>query len=477
MVIALLLGGAASGVAHIQAPVTLSAGASSSSATTEAPELGVGGGVGGGEGVGVPVDTTVVATPTDAGADDAPPTTTRTAGPWTSTKPARPSSSSGTTFPGSPVGGNHRDQPRGPGQVGSVADLGPGPVERTVPGPCTPSSQSTPPHAIAAVEVRQGCVRALVAAGTHVGSEVSWNPEGTWLTANVGGRVVRLARDGSWRQDLGGGDQVRHVVLSPDGSRMAVVGKVPFGNLSQKDVVVVAAADGTGAQVLDGRAVRAPSWSPDSQVFGLVTNPGGAQVPDVLHVVGRDGRVRASRTFTGRAIGGVAGTELGPIAAPLGRPAFLPDGRIFEPASIEVPDRASGLWLNQSLAEVGGPQPADDLLFADPLSVPADGSSIAYTGHRGAGLEGTLVRRFDLRSGATVTLGEGAAPASSHRSGAVAFVLRDPSGTPRGFSVADAGGAVRPVWRHSGTSCMCAPSATAAWTADDSALGAVGKGG
>ncbi|HEV8116666.1 MAG TPA: hypothetical protein VGP53_10545 [Acidimicrobiales bacterium] len=334
--IALLLIGSVTGIARAdETSVGLTAGSGPSRpGATDSPgdvDLGV-----------LPVDlsVTVTAPPapiTTVTTAPVPTTTART--PSTATPPG-PSTPSGTS--GRPAGGDHRDRPRGPGEVGSVEDLGPGPVESTVPAPCTPSSQSTPTHGIAVIELAQGCVRALVPAGGWVGTEVSWNPEGTWLVATVKGRVVRLARDGSWRQDLGGGGQVSSVVLSPDGRRMAVLGQMAVSVLDQEPVVVLSAADGTGARVLGGRFLSAPSWSPDSQVVALMSNVGGVEVPDIVHIVSSEGRELARRTFTDRALWGTPPVGPGTMTfrsgpAPLGPPTFLPDGRLFLPAFIELP--------------------------------------------------------------------------------------------------------------------------------------------
>ena len=46
------------------------------------------------------------------------------------------------------------------------------------------------------IELGVGCVRPLVPAGTWVGSEVRWSPDGSWLVATVQGRVVRLGGEG-----------------------------------------------------------------------------------------------------------------------------------------------------------------------------------------------------------------------------------------------------------------------------------------
>ena len=384
--------------------------------------------------------------------------------------PGRPAPASAgrppPTASGRPASGAHRDQPRGPDGVGSVADLGPGEVVSVPAAPCTPSSQPTPPHAVAVAELGPGCVRPLVPAGAWVGSEVRWSPDGSWLVATVRGRVVRLARDGSWHQDLGGGGQAELAVLSPDGARIAVVGRVPSGEGGQKDVVVVAAADGTGPTVHEQRVVTPPSWSPDSQVLALVSNH-GADAADVLTLVGPDGRVRATRSFPDRgAAGGPART-----AAPLGRPVLLPDRRVFLPAAVEAPGPVTGLWLDEALADVAGPQPPGELLFSEEASAPDDGTAIAYTAAAPGRGSTTPIRRFDLRTGQSATLAaDGAKPSSSHRTNAVAFVPRSPEGTPLGLSVVDAAG-TRRVWRHSGTGCICVPSGLPAWTADDAAVG------
>ncbi len=389
----------------------------------------------------------------------------------TTTAPAPTVAPPRTTVKARPSAGVHRDKPLGPGEVGSVADLGPGEVESTVPAPCIPSSLTTAPHAIAVVELRLGCVRPLVPAGTPAGPEVSWSPDGSWLLTTVQNRVVRLARDGSWRQDLGGGGQARSAVMSPDGAHIAVVGNVPSGTLSQKSALVVAAADGTGATVLEMTVMRPPSWSRDSQVLAVVGSAGASPPrPDVLSIVSGDGRVRATRSFPNRSLFGVNDGPLVPGPALLGQPLFLPDGRLFQPAFVELPRPATGLWLTRTLTDAGGIEPPNDLRFSEPVSSPADGATVVYTALFSAETN-SPVRRLDLRTGQTVTLAaDGVAPSSSHRANAVAFFARNAQGTGQGLSVVDAGGANRLVWRHSGTNCTCLDSGPPKWTADDAAV-------
>lgn len=402
---------------------------------------------------------------------EAPPPTAAAPAPSTPTTGAPAGASSRTTVTAQPKSGAHRDQARGPGEVGSVADLGPGPVEPTVPAPCTPSSQTTAPHAVAVVERRAGCVRRLVPAGTPAGPEVSWSPDGSWLLTTVQGRVVRLARDGTWRQDLGGGGQARFAVMSPDGRHIAVGGSVPHGNLSQKPVLVVAAADGTDATVIEMRVMRPPSWSPDSQVLAAISSGGeGGPRPDVVTVVGADGRVRATRSFPNRSLFGINNGPLVPGPALLGQPLLLPDGRLFQPAFIEIPRRATGLWLTRALTDTAGPEPPDDLRWSERVSAPADASSIVYTAMFSAD-SSSPIRRLDLRTGQTVTLAaDGVTPSSSHRTNAVAFFSRNAQGTGQGLSVVGAAGANRLAWHHSGTSCTCVDGGQPAWTADDAAI-------
>ena len=274
--IVLLLSGAVAGLARTKTgTVNLAAGAGPS-LPPAAPETNVAAAV-----AGVAVDAPTHAAPA----------------PSTTTSGARAAASPTATAKTRPPAGAHRAQAHGAGEVGSVADLGPGPVEPTAPAGCTPSSQATAPHAVAVIELRLGCVRPLVPAGTPAGPEVSWSPDGSWLLTTVQNRVVRLARDGSWRQDLGGGGQARFAVMSPDGRRIAVGGSVPHGN-SQEDALVVAAADGSGATVIEMMVMRPPSWSPDSQVLAVVSSDGqGGPRPDVVNVIGADGRIRATRSF------------------------------------------------------------------------------------------------------------------------------------------------------------------------------------
>ena len=389
----------------------------------------------------------------------------------TTTAPAPTVAPPRTTVRARPSAGVHRDKPLGPGEVGSVADLGPGEVEPTVPAPCIPSSQTSAPHAIAVVELRLGCVRPLVPAGTSAGPEVSWSPDGSWLLTTVQNRVVRLARDGSWRQDLGGGGQARSVVMSPDGAHIAVLGNVPSGTLSQKSALVVAAADGTGATVLEMMVMRPPSWSRDSQVLAVVGSAGASPPrPDVLSIVSTDGQVRATRSFPNRSLFGVNGGPLVPGPALLGQPLFLPDGRLFQPAFIELPRPATGFWLTRALADAGGVEPPSDLRFSEPVSSRADGAAVVYTALFSA-LGNSPVRRLDVRTGQTVTLADdGVAPSSSHRANAVAFLPRNAQGTGQGLSVIDDAGTNRLVWRHHGTNCTCLDSGPPKWTSDDAAV-------
>ena len=402
--------------------------------------------------------------------DEAPPLDATAPDASTTTAPAPTVAPPRTTVKARPTAGARRDRPLAPGEVGSVADLGPGEVEPTVPAPCIPSSQTTAPHAIAVVELRLGCVRPLVPAGTSAGPEVSWSPDGSWLLTTVQNRVVRLARDGSWRQDLGGG-QAGSAVMSPDGARIAVVGNVPSGNLSQKSALVVAAADGTGATVLEMMVMRPPSWSRDSQVLAVVGSAGASPPrPDVLSIVSAAGQVRATRSFPDRSLFGVNDGPLVPGPALLGQPLFLPDGRLFQPAFIELPRRATGLWLTRALTDTGGVEPPNDLRFSEPVSSPADGATLVYTALFSAQTD-SPVRRLDLRTGQTATLAaDGVAPSSSHRANAVAFFARNPQGAGQGLSVVDAGGANRLVWRHTGTNCTCLDSGPAKWTLDDAAV-------
>lgn len=300
---------------------------------------------------------------------------------------------------------------------------------------------------------------------------MSWSPDGSWLLTTVEGRVVRLARNGSWRQDLGGGGQARFAVMSPDGGRIAVGGRVPQGNLSQKDTLVVAAADGTGATVLEMMVMRPPSWSPDSQVLAVVgSEGGGGPRPDVVIVVGADGRVRATRSFPNRSLFGVNDGPLVPGPALLGQPLFLPDGRLFQPAFIEIPGRVNGLWLTRGLDDAAGLVPPDDLRWSERVSAPADASSIVYTAVFSADSSSPM-RRVDLRTGQTATVAaDGATPSSSHRTNAVAFFSRNAEGTGQGLSVVDAAGANRLAWHHSATGCTCLDGGLPAWTADDAAI-------
>lgn len=455
VVIALLLSGAMAGLARVQVgAVDVSAGAGPSSSEA--------------------ADETDVAVEVAGVVVEAPPPTAAAPPPSTTTTGARAAASSRTTVTARPRGGAHRDQPRGPGEVGSVADLGPGSIESTVPAPCTPSSQPTAPHAVAVVELRLGCVRSLVPAGTPAGPEVSWSPDGSWLLTTVQGRVVRLARDGSWRQDLGGGEQARFAVMSPDGARIAVVGSVPHGTLSQKSVLVVAAADGTGATVIEMRVMRPPSWSPDSQVLAVVSSEGEGATglrPDVVNVVGADGRVRATRSFPNRSLFGVNDGPLTPGPALLGQPLLLPDSRLFLPAFVEIPRQATGLWLTRALTDAAGVESPDDLRWSERVSAPTDASSVVYTAVFSTGSLSSPMRRVDLRTGQTVTLAaDGATPSASHRTNAVAFFSRTAQGTGQGLSVVDAAGANRLAWHHSGTNCTCLDGGLPAWTADDAAI-------
>jgi len=420
-----------------------------------------------------------------------PPTTTVATAPATPTTPA--SKGPTTTAPGParasgtsdrPAGGNHTDRPRGPDQVGSADDLGPGPVEPTVPAPCTPSSQTTATHSIAVAELALGCVRALVPSDVWVRRNISWNPEATWLVAVVEGRIVRLARDGSWRQDLGGGGQVYRADLSPDGRRMIVLGHAWDSSGEERPLALVTAADGTGGRPLEGSFLQTPAWSPDSQFVALTSNGDGAGWTNTVHVFGLDGRELARRTFADRSLwgtpppGGSGPMTFRPGPAPLGPPSFLSDGRLFLPAFIELPARLTGLWFDRSLREVEGPGSPGDLLYPDGASGPSDGSALIYTGYSVDEPGSGLVRRLDLRTGTVTTLARDAAyPSSAHRSRAVAFIPRDAAGRPQGLSVVDGSGVVRQVWRGSGTDCTCVSSWRPAWTPQDDAVAVVGKSG
>jgi hypothetical protein len=446
-VIALLLSGAVAGIART-GPATVGV------STTAGP----------------PAVEAEVAAHVSGAVVEAPPGTVMAPAPSTTAAPATAAPRT-TAVAGRPKPTPRRDQPVGRDEVGSAADLGAGEIERTVPARCTPTSEPTPPHAIAVVEVRLGCVRSLVPAGTLAGPEVSWSPDGTWLLTTVEGRVVRMARDGSWRQDLGGGGQATVAVLSPDGARMAVVGLVPS---IQRNALVLASADGSGAtvvgQVEQMMMTKSPVWSLDSQVLAVISK-GSPFEADVLILVGADGRVRASRSFPDRALHGTNGGPLSPGPASLGKPVFMPDGRLFQPAFVELPRRLTGLWLNRALADVAGLEPPSDLMFADGVSVPGDGSKIAYVGAYAPPSLALPIRRVDLRTGETVTLAaDGAVPSASHRTNAVAFVTRSPQQAPTGLSVVDASGATRPLWRHAGISCICVRSGIPAWTPDDAAV-------
>jgi hypothetical protein len=348
------------------------------------------------------------------------------------------------------------------GGIGSATDLAPGPIEQRDPAPCVASSSVSTPESLVVLDPANGCVRVLVSHHEMIGKDVTWSPDGSWLLATIGFDVVRVAADGSWRQDLGGGGQAESAVLSPDGTRLAITGHVPCCYLSEKTVLVVANSDGTEPQIAQddiGLVPQSPVWSRDSQRFAYVTQPPAATpTASTLHVLTRDGVEVAQRSFPEGNTN--AGTGQ-PSPALIGRPEWTSDGLLAAPVTIEQPSRKSLYWFTADLADAAGPDNPPNFAYGGNAAASPDGVNLLYLGydpdHGNFPIQVWMLNRQD---GSARQIVQGAiAPSWAPDGLRFAYATVDENAqipdTAHTITVADLAGNTTPLWTVTNPHCNC----------------------
>jgi tricorn protease len=170
-------------------------------------------------------------------------------------------------------------------------------------------------------------------------------------------------------------EEIRSVVLSPDGSQVAIE--------AHGEVLTMSSAGGAFRNLTasPGAAERQAAWSPDGTRIAYFSDEGGEYA---LHV---------------RAVGGGAATRVGQGEPGLGRDTtWAPDGK-----RIGYVDRFQKLWYADLTG--GGHTAVPESQTADPYSWSPDGRVLAY-----AHLHPTrfrTLRLFDLDSGRVVSVTDG----------------------------------------------------------------------
>jgi hypothetical protein len=362
------------------------------------------------------------------------------------------------------------------GSIGTVLDLGPGPIDEREPAPCIPLSSGAV-GSIVVLDQGHGCLRVLVGSEEPVGAEVTWSPDGSWLLATINFHVVRVAADGSWRQDLGGGGQAETASLSPDGSRLALTGNVPCCYLDQRRVIVVANSDGSGAEIVHydtGTTTQTPVWSRDSQRFAYVNKPyvGTYADPEYLHVRTRDGSEIAVRSFEGR--GGLNLNTNTYSPALIGRPEWLADGTLVTPVFMEQPVRQSLYWYNGDLSDAPGPGNPESMSLDRVASSP-DAGQLIYDAHDpDNGQFVSQLRLLNRADGTTRLLVREALAASWSPSGTrFAYAALDPAAelpTPKTIMIGQLDGAATALWTPDHMNCTCWLYGPPLWSPDGGQL-------
>lgn len=366
--------------------------------------------------------------------------------------------------------------------IGSVLELGPGPVVPRTPAACVDPSTHPSPPGLAILDVARRCLRVLVEHGEVVGPAVSWAPDGSWLVATLDSNVVRIAADGSWRQDLGGAGQAERVALSPDGTRLAIIGKVPCCYLSQKGVLVVADADGTGATVVQddiGRWTEAPVWSRDSRLFAYVGrgrgNPGD---PYHLRVFTATGSQVAETSLPDRGSFNAMTGE--PTPASIFEPSWTADGVLAVPVFVDRPTYQSLIWLDADLHELPGPTTPTGLV--NRISSSPDGNDLLYAAFDpDNGNHQTAIGLLDRATGESQLIAHAAlAPALAPDGARYAYATAEFSGgVPQAatITVADLAGGASPLWTVTQARCSCWLDEPPIWSPDGTALAVVSPSG
>lgn len=349
------------------------------------------------------------------------------------------------------------------GGIGSVLDLGPRPVEVHDPAPCVPLAEMSNAAKLTVVDPVAKCGRVLVPAGATMGDVVTWAPDGSWLLTTVDFDVMKIAADGSWRQDLGGGGQAETAALSPDGTRIAITGNVPCCHLDERRVVVVANSDGTGAQTVQydtNVVIETPVWSRDSSRFAYENNlENGPFSATALHVVAADGTEIAVRSFEDRGDTNAQTGETEPGV--IGHLEWTSDGVLVAPSIIDHPTRKTLYWFNGDLSDAAGSDNPDVLHFSTFPSSSPDGSRVLYRGYDPEnGSYVTQVWVLDRASGAATKVLQDAtmpswSPDGVHFVYATLDYSQQPYGVPRTISIGDLQGHTTPLWSVTDFNCYC----------------------
>jgi dipeptidyl aminopeptidase/acylaminoacyl peptidase len=359
--------------------------------------------------------------------------------------------------------------------IGSVLDLDPGPVVPHTPAPCTDPSTHPSPPGLAILDVARGCLRVLVEHDEVSGPDVSWAPDGTWLVVTLDLHVVRIAADGSWRQDLGGAGQAERVALSPDGTRLAIIGNVPCCYLSQKAVLVVANADGTGATVAQddiGRWTEGPVWSRDSRFFAYVGRDRGyLDDPHHLRVFTAAGALVAETSLPDRGSFNAMTGE--PTPASIGEPSWTAGSVLAVPVFVDRPTYQSLIWLDVELRELPGPTAPTGLVNG--VSSSPDGNAVLYAASDpDNGNHQTAIGLLDRATGESRLIAHAAiAPSLSPDGTRYAYATADFSGgVPQAatITIADFAGNATALWTVTNANCSCWLDRPPVWSADGTAL-------
>ena len=402
--------------------------------------------------------------------------TTSTTASTPSTAPAPTTPRPRASVPPAGEGGTYSGPPVTDPNIGSAADIGPHPIEQRDPAPCVPFAQ-LPADGIVVLDPAAGCGRVIARHDEFLRPGISWSPDGTWLVASVNGDVTRIAADGSWRQDLGGGNEVESVALSPDGTRLAIIGQVPCCYLSQKRQVIVANSDGTDARVAQddvGNIARPPAWSRDSKHFAYVESqtPSPPSEVQYLVVVDADGTMRAQRSFAGQ---GAMNLQTGQReAALIGAPDWTPDGLVHATTIIESPSERYLSWFDADLHDVDGPSNPDAVAFDDATPSSPDGGRLLYQAYdRDHGNSATLVYQLDRATGASKEiLANAISPSWSPDGARFTYGVTDPSSqepwAATAVAIGDLSGHSTMLWTPASvpSSCYCWLNEAPVWSPD-----------